>query len=165
MTNENETYDQNLNNLEKIGSELSKIEKENNFQVPENYFADFPHIIQERINNRSKKLSISSFFIKPKWAIAVGSLVVLLFIAFLLNTSQNSTQETFEISFEDLMEEYPDMFESMDDQIVFEFAASQMDQQDLDMMGYDFGIDSTYFQSEVIQHLSDEEVTEIIYNL
>jgi len=94
-------------------------------------------------------------------------LVVLLFIAFFLNTNQyqNFTQETFEISFEELMQEYPDMLEYMDDQVLFEFAATQMDQQDLDMMDFDFGIDSSYIQNEVIQHLSDEEVTEFIYNL
>ena len=95
MTNEKETYDQSLNNLEKFGSELSNIEKMNNFQVPENYFDDLPHLIQERVNNRSEKLSISSlfsFFIKPKWAIAFGSLVVLLFIAFLLNTNQKKEE-------------------------------------------------------------------------
>lgn len=170
MTNEKETYDQGLNNLEKFGSELSKIEKENNFQVPENYFADLPHLIQERVNNKSKKLDIGTlfyFFMKPKWAIAIGSLVVLLFIAFLFNTNQtqNFTQETFEISFEELMQEYPDMLEYIDDQVLFEFAATQMDQQDLDMMDFDFGIDSTYIQNEVIQHFSDEEVTEFIYNL
>ena len=78
MTNEKETYDQGLNNLEKFGSELSNIEKENNFQVPENYFADLPHLIQERVNNKSKKLDIGTlfyYFVKPKWAIAFGSLL------------------------------------------------------------------------------------------
>ena len=57
------------------------------------------------------------------------------------------------------------MIEYMDDEILLEFAAAQMAQEDIDFIDYEFGFDSVLFQNDVIPQLSDEEISEIIYNL
>jgi hypothetical protein len=170
MTNKKETYNHNLNSPEKFGFELSKIKKENNFQVPENYFAELPQIIQEKANRKKAQFDMGSllhYFLKPIRIIALGSVLVIIIVGLFLvkNQNQKDPQMAMEISFEELIQEYPEMVEYMDDHVLFELAATQMEQQDLDLIDYEFGFDSILLQNEVLQNLSDEEISEIIYNL
>ena len=165
MTNKKETYDQN-----KVGSDLSTIRNENSFQVPENYFDELPQVIQEKIYKKKVQFDIGNFihhFVKPYRFIAIGSIVAIILLGLFLftNQEQDDSQTSFYISFEELVQEYPDMMEYMDDQDLIEFVAAQMTQQDLYYFDYEFGFDSILLQNEVFQHLSDEEVSEIIYNL
>ncbi len=71
----------------------------------------------------------------------------------------------YEISLEDLIQEYPEMIEYMDDEVLVEFAVAQMAQEDIYFIDFEFGFDSMLFQDDIIQHLSDEDISEIIFNL
>jgi len=165
MTNEKETY-----NHHKPESELSKIRKENNFQVPEKYFDELPLIIQERVGREKPLFNISNiikFFTKPYRAVAVGSIVTIIMIGLFLftNQEQNNSQTSFDISYEELIQVYPEVIEYMDDQVLIEFAAAWMDQEELYYFDYEFGFDSVSFQNELFPILSDDEISEILYNL
>lgn len=168
MTNKNDSYNK-LNNPEKTGYELSKIKKENNFQVPENYFNELPQVIQQRVTQQKAQfifINIFNYLTKPYRLIALSSLVVLLIVGVFFIANQKIEDQVFvEFSFEDIMEEYPEMIEYMDDQVLMEFAAVQMDDQEIDFFDYESGIDPMLSQDEVLQQLSDEEISEIIYNL
>ncbi len=170
MINEKVTYDDNMNNPEKFGSELSKIKKENNFQVPENYFDDLPQMIQEKVNQKEVRFSFESmflYFLKPYRVIALGSILALVILGLFIitNQEQENLQMPYEISLEDLIQEYPEMIEYMDDEVLVEFAVAQMAQEDIYFIDFEFGFDSMLFQDDIIQHLSDEDISEIIFNL
>lgn len=170
MVNGKVTYEDNLNNQESFNSELSKIEKENNFQVPENYFIELPQLIQDKIALKESDFNIEGMlfnFIKPYRAIALGSLLVLLILGlfFITNLNQDEFQISNDISFDDLIHEYPDMIENMDDQLLIEFAAAWMEKEDLDYFDFDYGFDSIQLHNEVFLQLSDDEISEIIFNL
>lgn len=170
MTNEKVTYNDNLNNPEEFGSVLSKIKRENNFQVPENYFDELPQMIQEKVEHKEVRFSFESmfhYFLKPYRAIALGSMLAFFILGLFIitNQDQENLQISYEISLEDLIQEYPDMIEYMDDEVFLDFAAAQMAQEDIDFIDYEFGFDSIFYQDDVIPHLSDEEISEIIYNL
>lgn len=168
MINKKKSYN-NLNDSEESGPELYKINKEHNFRVPENYFDELPQIIQERVNRKKLRFTMDHLFIyftKPIRLIPLVSLIAALFIGLfiVINQNQKELQLSGEITFEDIMIEFPDMIEYMDDEDLLEFAATQMTQQDIDMIDYEFGFDSILFQNEVFQHLSEDEITEILYN-
>lgn len=169
MTNEKMTYDDSLNSQEKFGSELSKIKKENNFQVPENFFDELPQIIQEKVSQEHhfRIENIINYFLKPYRAIAMGSIISLLILGlfFMPNQNNGNLQLSNEISLEDLIQLYPDVLEYMDDDVLVDFAAEEMTQEDIDFIDFELGFDAIIFQDDVIQHLSDEEISEIIYNL
>ena len=89
MINKKVTYDANMNNPEKFGSELSKIKKENNFQVPENYFDDLTQMIKEKVNQKEVRFSFESmflYFLKPYRVIALGSMFALLILGLFIIT-------------------------------------------------------------------------------
>ncbi len=168
MANKKEPYN-NVTNPEEPGSELSKIKIEQNFQVPENYFVELPQIIQEKVIQRKVQFdmhSIFNYFTNPYRAVVLGSLLAVLLVGiFILSNQKNENQISVEFSFEEMMEIYPDLIEYMDDQVLIEFVAVQMDQKEFDFIDYEIGFDSILIQNEVIPLLSDEEISEIIYNL
>ncbi len=169
MTNKNNKY-HNLKNPEELAHELSRINKENNFRVPKNYFDELPQNIQERVVREKHRVSMDNLFVyfrKPYSVFAIGSFVAAIFLVLFLvfNQHQKELQFSGDISFEDIMFEYPDMIEYMDEQILIEFAAAQMTQEEIDMMDYEFEFDSILFQNVELENLTDEEITEIIYNL
>jgi len=170
MTNNKDKYNNNLTNPEEFASELSKIKKENNFQVPENYFAKLPQSVQEKITKKKVQFSFGSiynYFTKPVQVIAVGSVMTIILIGLfvIFNQKQEDIQITVELSFEDIMQEYPDMIEYMDDNLLIEFAAAQMNDHDMTMFDLEPGFDSILLEDEWILNISDEEIIEIIYNL
>lgn len=63
------------------------------------------------------------------------------------------------------MREYPDMIEYMDDHLLIEFAAAQMNDLDMNMFDLEPGFDSILLEDEWILNISDEEIIEIMYNL
>ncbi|MCK5822612.1 MAG: hypothetical protein KAG95_01315 [Bacteroidales bacterium] len=81
-----------MEDLSKIAPNLSKIKKENNFNVPDNYFDDFPSIVQERISKKSSTF-ISKFLfliLKPQF-IAAFSIVVIFFVSYSIFNSHKET--------------------------------------------------------------------------
>ena len=94
-----------MEDLSKIAPNLSKIKKENNFKVPDNYFDDFPSIVQEKVTTRSSSfVSRFLFFILKPQFIATFSILVIFFVTYsILNThketnilSSNDIAEYFE---------------------------------------------------------------------
>ena len=77
-----------MEDLSKIAPNLSKIKKENNFKVPDNYFEDFPTIVQEKISKKpSTFISRFLFFILKPQFIATFSILVIFFVTYsILNT-------------------------------------------------------------------------------
>ncbi len=170
MTNDKDKYNNNLTNPEGFTPELSKIKKENNFQVPENYFAELPQRIQKRATKKKVQFSFGSiynYFTKPAQAIAVGSVMAIILIGLFVisNQKREDIQITSEISFEDIMQECPDLIEYMDDYLLIEYAAAQMNDLDMNMFDLEPGFDSILLEDEWILNISDEEIIEIMYNL
>lgn len=168
MTNKKETYNNNFNNPEELGADLSMIRRENNFKVPENYFDELPQLIQKKAIQKKNQFdfgSIYNYFTKPFRIIIFGSLLAVLTVGVFIITHQNDDPFSTELSFEEMMNVYPEIIEYMDEQVLIEFAASQMNLQEINFNDYEFGFDSIQLQNEIIQHLSDEEFSEIIYNL
>jgi len=167
MTNKNEKY--NNINPEESAHEFLKIKKENNFQVPENYFEELPQKIQEKITRKKVRFLPGSgfnLFTKPARIIAVGSLLAIVVIGLFVIPGQNRkyAQQYIEISFEDIMKEEPGIIEYMDDQLLIEFASARMNQKEMDYINIDLGFDSILLQDDFFQYLTDEEISEIIYN-
>lgn len=170
MTNNKDKYNNNLNDPEEFASELSKIKKENNFQVPENYFAELPQRIQEKATKKKVQFSFGNmynYFTKPMQAIAVGSVMAIILIGLFVisNQKREDIQITVEISFEDIMQEYPYLIEYMDDHLLIEFAAARMNDLDLNILDLKPGFDLILLEDEWILNISDEEIIEIMYNL
>ena len=170
MTNDKDKYNNNLTNPEGFTPELSKIKKENNFQVPENYFAELPQRIQEKAAKKKVQFSFSSiynYFTKPVQAIVVGSVMAIILIGLFVisNQKREDIQLTVEFSFEDILREYPDMIEYMDDHLLIEFVAARMNDLDMNMFDLEPGFVSILLEDEWILNISNEEIIEIMYNL
>ncbi len=72
-----------MEDLSKIAPNLSRIKKENNFKVPDNYFDDFPGTIQEKISTKSSScFSKYLFFIFKPQFIVVYSLIAIFFVSY-----------------------------------------------------------------------------------
>ena len=81
-----------MEDLSKIAPSLSKIKKENSFKVPDNYFDDFPTIIQEKISTKpSFSFSKYLFFIFRPQFIAVFSLIVIFVVSYSIFNSHLKT--------------------------------------------------------------------------
>ncbi len=81
-----------MEDLSKIAPNLSKIKKENSFKVPDNYFDDFPTIIQEKISTKPTfSFSKYLFFIFRPQFIAVFSLIVIFFVSYSIFNSHLKT--------------------------------------------------------------------------
>ena len=170
MTNTKDKYNNNFSNPEEFGHELSKIKKENNFQVPENYFDELPQQIKDRVTKKKFRFSIDNlyaYFTRPFRTIAIGSLVAVLIIGLIIisNQQQEDFQISVELSFDDMIQAYPEMIEYMDDNEMIEFAAAEMDGDAMGLIDLELGFDSILFQNELMQQVSDEELIEIMYNL
>ncbi len=70
----------NKENLKEIALELSKIERKNPFEVPQDYFEDFSLKIKNKITVSEPKNTLSwyNFIFRPQYAIAIFIGVILL---------------------------------------------------------------------------------------
>ena len=79
-----------MDELEKLGPELSKIKKENPFRVPENYFEDFSARLQIKLEaekgGTSKNQSRIIQFLKPAIGLAAGFALIFMLAYWPLTT-------------------------------------------------------------------------------
>jgi len=95
-----------MDELEKLGPELSKIKKENPFRVPENYFEDFSARLQIKLEaekgGTTKNQSRIIQFLKPALGLAAGFALIFMLAYWPLTTftpnqqANNITTETDE---------------------------------------------------------------------
>lgn len=91
------------NILQKINAipDLERMKRENPFSVPDGYFDTLPAKIQQRIIDRKKKISFSaewiSIIFRPKLALAIASVIILLVfgIKFLMKTGSTESSDNF----------------------------------------------------------------------
>jgi hypothetical protein len=79
-----------MDELEKLGPELSKIKKENPFRVPENYFEDFSARLQIKLEaekgGTTKNQSRIIQFLKPALGLAAGFALIFMLAYWPLKT-------------------------------------------------------------------------------
>ena len=79
-----------MNEIEKLGPELSKIKKENPFRVPENYFEDFSTRLQMKLEaekgGATKNQSRIIQFLKPALGLAAGFALIFMLAYWPLKT-------------------------------------------------------------------------------
>lgn len=171
MSKEKHTYNKNeLKISEDSIPDFSKLKKNNPFEVPENYFDSLPLIISNKIDfNRNRhSLSISRLFsLNPKFSVAiVSSAFVILMTVFLLTKSSQEFDSLSEITFEDVLLEYPELIENMDESIFYE---SLLVETEVDYFGdfeTNFDMDTSLSDEDIFNYLTEEDIdSELIYNL
>ena len=114
-----------MEDLSKIAPNLSKIKKENSFKVPDNYFDDFPTIIQEKISTKpSFFLSKYLFFIFRPQVIAAFSLIVIFVVSY---SVFNSHQKTNMLSSTDLTEYFEQNLSDYDEDLLIDLIVNDPD--------------------------------------
>lgn len=101
-------------------TELSKIKKENPFQVPSHYFDDFPARLQAKIDAENlPEVKITNRFIhylKPALGLAAGFVLIILLVQWPLKTFMPGTQKLSSINETELSDmDYASMVEGIDE--------------------------------------------------
>jgi hypothetical protein len=89
----------NNEDIEKMAPFLSKIEKENHFSVPENYFEVLPEVISDKNLNMN---FLQTLIDRLSWRVLVPVSSLIVLFLFFFNFNQNNTK--FELSSEQLSE-------------------------------------------------------------
>jgi hypothetical protein len=114
-----------IEELEKEAPFLSKINKENHFSTPNNYFEVLPEvIIHKKLNN--KLLWISFDKLSYRNLVPISAFAVLLFVVFNLNTNNISNELTSDQLSELIIE---DDYLEMDDYLVYEAYAETLEEE------------------------------------
>lgn len=169
MLNEKHTYNQN-DDLEDLAPKLSGLKKENPFKVPDNYFDELPEIIQAKMNSVSeenKMKGIRFIFSRTQNVItlAAASIVILLAIFILLRNDSGNTDYFSGITLENILEENPEMIESMEDYLLVDVMLTASDYLEEENFIDNMDFDSTLHTDDMINYLSDDEIeTELLYN-
>lgn len=103
-----------MDELEKTGPELSKLNKENPFRVPENYFEDFSARLQIKLEAEKKGTTKTQsriiMFLKPALGLAAGFALIFMLAYWPLKTltpnqqANNSQTDENDIIFTSLVE-------------------------------------------------------------
>jgi hypothetical protein len=152
---------------------LSGIKDRNPFVVPENYFGELPMRIQENISGKLpgvKKWQLSGYMLNPKYSVT-GLAAVLLIALFLWMTNSKNTNLDInmvlsEITYNDILEESPEIFEYIDESIYLEMVATLTNSDQNIIFLETFSSDSSISGQEILDYISDEILDdELIYNL
>jgi len=108
-----------MDELEKIGPELSKIKKENPFKVPDNYFDDFSARLQMKLDaentGNSKNRNKIIQFLKPALGLAAGFALIVMLAYWPLKTftpNQQANNSDTEMDISEML--YASMVEGID---------------------------------------------------
>ncbi len=145
----------NLQNL------MKGFPKENPFVVPEGYFNALPTKIQEKIaivkHESFWSWAMKSIW-KPAYAVTLSVIAVLLVVTFLFfhRTSSTSSSSFSDITFNDLMNENPELVENMDESLLVEAFASVNSDASQQYLENQFDNDINVSQDKLIEYLSDD---------
>ncbi len=160
MKRKNSKYD-SANEEDQVISGLSFISKENPFIVPEGYFESLPTKISERIElKREEPFWVKAFQLikKPAYA-AVLSLISIIIVASIFIFHKQNTDDTSllsDITFNDLMNENPELIENMDVSLLIEAYASADNSSVQQYLDNQIDNDINVPQDQLINYLSDD---------
>jgi hypothetical protein len=157
-------------NPEEMGSELKGVTKSNPFKVPDNYFEKLPVEILQKIKPAKEIPESISIFSNRKFAFAAvitGLLIIFGVIYFnKLGELTDKSQFTYSITLDDLLNESPEIIESIDENTLFETLFAGSDQAFNYSAEDEIEIDSTISRDDLIRFLSEEEISnELLYEL
>ena len=160
-----------LDSLSNFAPELSKINKENPFRVPKDYFNELPIAIQSKVS-KSKQISVWERFIQlfkqPKYSISFATVAATFIVALALFINPDVQEEDFisGITVEDIINEYPEFISSIDESMIIELLFVDNNYDIEDYFNTNIESDSSISEDDIIDYLSDENFdTELIYNL
>jgi hypothetical protein len=103
------------NEIEKEAPFLSRLEKENIFQVPENYFSDLPDNIHARIYRKKSSIVLPGFLFRPLTYYAFASLLLIIVaLNMYVGQSNRASQEA------EMFPEYA-LLEQLDEEVLIEY--------------------------------------------
>ncbi|MCD4736586.1 MAG: hypothetical protein K8R53_11120 [Bacteroidales bacterium] len=159
-------------NLRDSAPELSRIKKENPYEVPDGYFDTLHVSIQERIKEKTgwnPARLLGYFFRRPVRLVLVTVLFTGIVLAFFVfRTSENNNNMLYvDMTWEELIYSDPGLIYNIDDETIVElYVAAEGSEVDLDT--YETGIlnDTNITEEMILDYLNDQDIsTELIYEL
>jgi len=80
--------------LEAIAPTLSKIKRDNPFEVPEGYFENLPRLVSDRIKEHSTSHTVPIRTLVVRWTAIAASIALIAAVAFVLNNNTAPTVNT-----------------------------------------------------------------------
>jgi len=171
MKNNNNTYEDKENGLDKLAPNLDKLKKGNPFTVPENYFNQLSRDIKDKIAHEDE-LSLSDrirvWVMQPKYSVSLAAVVVLLVMVFsgVFKQQDDSFEDFSGITLEQLFEENPEIIEYMDEALLIEVLYATSEETESLETTDGLSLDTNITDDAVIDFLIDEDIsTESLYNL
>ncbi|PCH91177.1 MAG: hypothetical protein COB85_09420 [Bacteroidetes bacterium] len=87
MNTNNENSNEVRKELEDIAPSLSKIDRANPFEVPDNYFDNLPGVVSDRINGHSTPHSSTVRALVIRWTAVAASIILIAVLTFVLTNS------------------------------------------------------------------------------
>lgn len=123
-----------MNDLKNIAPELSKIKKENPFEVPDHYFDDFTARLQHRIETEEtgnkKQQNTIIRFLKPALGLAASFALIFMLVYWPLKSFLPNQVAQTETTNELEDQEYMSIVEDLDETSFFAFLNESDDQSD-----------------------------------
>ena len=142
--------------LKNLAPNLSSIIKENPFSVPEDYFEHLssklstkisePHNVEK--NKNAKRMVSRSQFV---YIMAAASIAIFISVFVLLNRNDSSENYLSGITLEQILEETPEIIESLDDYLLVEILVTISDDDIGNVYSDDLLYDSTLTNDEIIR--------------
>ncbi len=159
--------------LKNLAPSLSKMEKKEGFQIPENYFNELPDQIMSQLDfskTSLKKERVSwieilsekiTVFFQPRIAIGFSMAMLMICSIYFLTKNTTTTSSAFaELSIAEMENYIEENIEDFDEEILFEFVAEnemnslgKLEVEDEDLDEYMF---------EIIEDLEDEDLEDLL---
>jgi hypothetical protein len=172
MKNKKEIFESTENDsLEELAPTLSSHGNREDFKVPEGYFEKLPSEILLKISqhrNASNTRKVIAIFRQPRYAVAAVLIVMLVVAAaFFFRKSVDVTQVTLtDFTLEDIMQENPDLIESIDETLLLETLASGSAEGLSNYLDSTAIINHNMTDDEIRDYLDDENLnTGILFDL
>lgn len=138
-----------MDELNKIAPKLSELKKQNSFQVPDNYFEDFPSRIQGKISTPEPGTLFLKLYslLKPQLVLAtvmIGFGVIAFLVMQLLTTDQTSTKT---IASNNIVSEY-EAYAYIDEALIVDYLASESE----------YFTEETFNEDEAYNYLLDNDI-------
>ncbi len=168
IMNKKNTY-KSVEELKNYAPKLSSLNSENPFKVPDEYFENLSAKINSKISESADsdidvKVSRSLFNSKVIYALAAASITIFISVFILLNRNSSNDEFFSDITLEQILEESPEIIESMEDYIIVEIFLANNDITE-SIFENEIQNDSVLSTDEIIDYLSDDEIDiELMYN-